>query len=249
MKPERFYNDIICLNVLASDKENAKEIVEATEGHVVVGLLSANYDTTELAVEDMKAYDKELGGAVSVGLGAGNPRQWKMVSDICRDYEPEHVNQVFTAVGHTRSSVNNAQTFINCLVNPVEEAGYVNIATGPLSSEANQVKAPVKSAIAMIRDMGGDSIKFFPMNGLKTIEQYKSIAEACAEENFALEPTGGLDLDNFEEIVTIALEAGVKKIIPHVYSSIIDAETGKTKIEDVRSLFEIMKRLGDKYGG
>lgn len=248
MKPERFYNDIICLNVLASDQENAKEIVEATEGHVVVGLLSANYETTELAVGDMKAYDKKIGGAVSVGLGAGNPKQWKMVADICRDYEPEHVNQVFTAVGQTRSSVNNAETFINCLVNPVNEIGYVNIATGPLSSNTEQVKAPVKSAIAMIRDMGGNSIKFFPMNGLEMIEQYKSIAKACAEENFALEPTGGLDLDNFEEIVTIALEAGVKKIIPHVYSSIIDAKTGKTKIEDVRTIYEIMKQLGDKYG-
>lgn len=249
MKPERFYNDIICLNVLASDKENAKEIVEATEGHVVVGLLSANYDTTKLAVEDMQAYDEDLGGAVSVGLGAGNPKQWKMVVDICRDYVPEHVNQVFTAVGQTRSSVNNEQTFINCLVNPVKENGYVNIATGPLSSQLEQVKAPIKSAIAMIRDMGGNSLKYFPMNGLETVEQYKSIAKACAEEGFALEPTGGLDLENFEEIVTIALEAGVKKIIPHVYSSIIDSETGKTRIEDVKSLYEIMKKLGDKYGG
>lgn len=249
MKPERFYNDIICLNVLASDKQNAKEIVEATEGHVVVGILSANYDTTDLAIEDMKAYDENLGGAVSVGLGAGNPKQWKMVADICRGYEPEHVNQVFTAIGQTRSSVNNEQTFINCLVNPVEEIGYVNIATGPLSSELEQVKAPIKSAIAMIRDMGGNSIKFFPMNGLNTIEQYKAVAKVCAEEGFALEPTGGLDLHNFEEIVTIALESGVKKVIPHVYSSIIDSKTGKTRIEDVDTLYEIIKKLGDKYGG
>lgn len=248
MKPERFYKDTICLNVLASDQANAKEIVEATEGHVVVGLLSANYQTTELAVADMAAYDEKLSGAISVGLGAGDPKQWKMVADICKAYKPEHVNQVFTAVGQTRASVANEDAFINCLVNPVDKAGYVNIATGPLSSQREQVIAPIESAIAMIRDMGGNSIKFFPMNGLETINQYKEVARVCAAEEFALEPTGGLDLENFEEIVTIALEAGVKKVIPHVYSSIIDSETGKTKIEDVGVLYDIMKKLGDRYG-
>lgn len=248
MKSLRFYNDIISLNVLANGIDNAKEILDATEGHVVIGLLSANYPSSEAAVEDMKAYDEVLGGAVSVGLGAGDPKQWKMVADICKTYKPEHVNQVFTGIGQTRTSVGNDETFINCLVNPLEESGYVNIATGPISSQAEMVKAPIKSAIAMIRDMGGNSIKYFPMNGLEKIEQYKSIAVACAEEGFALEPTGGLDLDNFEEIVTVALEAGVKKIIPHVYSSIIDKETGKTRVEDVEKLYKIMKRLGDKYG-
>lgn len=248
MKSRRFLNDRICLNVLASDIDNAKEIVEATEGHVVVGLLSANYLTTEAAVADMQAHDKVLDGAVSVGLGAGDPNQWSMVADICKTYTPEHVNQVFTAIGQTRTSVNNDSTFINCLVHPLEESDYVDVATGPLSSGCEPVKAPIESAIAMIRDMGGNSIKFFPMNGLQSITQYKSIARACAEENFALEPTGGLDLDNFEEIVTVALEAGVQKIIPHVYSSIIDKTTGKTKIADVKKLYEIMKRLGKQYG-
>lgn len=248
MKPNRFYNDLICLNVLASDVNNAKAILDATEGHVVVGLLSANYLSTDAAVEDMRAYDKALHGAVSVGLGAGDPNQWKMVADICKQYEPEHVNQVFTAVGQTRTSVNNDTTFINCLVNPLDKLDYVNIATGPLSSERKPIKAHIKTAIAMIRDMGGNSVKFFPMNGLQTIEQYKRVAKACAEEDFALEPTGGLDLDNFEEIVSIALEAGVKKVIPHVYSSIIDADSGETKIDDVEKLYEIMKKLGNQYG-
>lgn len=74
-------------------------------------------------------------------------------------------------------------------------------------------------------------------------EEYKAVAKACAENNFVLEPTGGIDLDNFEEILQIALEAGVEKIIPHVYSSIIDKETGDTKPEDVKVLYEIMQKL------
>ena len=63
--------------------------------------------------------------------------------------------------------------------------------------------------------MGGSSIKFFNMKGLDHIEEYKVVAKACAENDFYLEPTGGIDLENFQEIVQIAVDAGVKKIIPH----------------------------------
>ncbi|MBZ1407903.1 oxo-acid lyase, partial [Escherichia coli] len=55
-------------------------------------------------------------------------------------------------------------------------------------------------------------------------------------------PTGGIDLDNFAEILQIALDAGVKKIIPHIYSSIIDKESGNTRPEDVRQLLQMVKQ-------
>ena len=69
------------------------------------------------------------------------------------------------------------------------------------------------------------------------------MAEACARNDFILEPTGGIDLDNFREIMQIILDAGVKKVIPHIYSSIIDKETGNTRNEDVKKLMEIVKEL------
>lgn len=80
------------------------------------------------------------------------------------------------------------------------------------------------------------------MKGLAHIEEYKAVAKACAENDFYLEPTGGIDLENFEEIVQIAVDAGVKKIIPHVYSSIIDPETGDTRPEDVKTLLSLIKK-------
>jgi uncharacterized protein (TIGR03581 family) len=58
-----------------------------------------------------------------------------------------------------------------------------------------------------------------------------------------LEPTGGIDLENFEEILQIAVDAGVKKVIPHIYSSIIDGETGDTRPEDVQTLAEMTKKV------
>ena len=58
-----------------------------------------------------------------------------------------------------------------------------------------------------------------------------------------MEPTGGIDLENFEPIMEIALAAGVTKIIPHIYSSIIDSASGHTRPEDVKTLLASVKKL------
>lgn len=247
MEQERFLHDTICLNVLASDLENAKEIYEVTEGHVIIGLLSANFQSVDEAVEQLELYDRALDGAISLGLGGGDPHQSEMVIDISRKYSVSHINQVFTAVGQTRAIVEHQQSWINALIHPTKDIHMVNIATGPLSSQQEETHVPIWTAIAMVRDMGGNSVKFFPMGGVGAIEQYKQVATICAEENFALEPTGGVDLDNFKQIVKIALQKGVPKVIPHVYSSIIDSTTGKTRVKDVKKLYSFMKELTAQY--
>jgi len=238
-----YLEERICLNVLAHSVENAKECYEAAEGHVVLGVLSKNYTSDELAVEDMKLYQAATNNALSVGLGAGDPNQSQMVSRISAILQPQHVNQVFTGVGTSRALLGQADTIVNGLVSPTGKVGYVNIATGPLSSRAPEAVVPIETAIKLLKDMGGSSVKYFPMKGLAHKEEYQAVAEACAKYDFYLEPTGGIDLSNVEEIVQIAVDAGVKKIIPHIYSSIIDSETGDTKPEDVKTLLEIMKKI------
>lgn len=233
----------ICLNVLANSVENAKECYEAAEGHVVLGVLSKNYASDELAIEDMRLYQAATNNALSVGLGAGDPNQSQMVSRISAVLQPQHVNQVFTGVGASRALLGQADTVVNGLVSPTGKVGYVNIATGPLSSKASETIVPIETAIKLLQDMGGSSVKYFPMKGLSHKEEYQAVAKACAKYDFYLEPTGGIDLTNFAEIVQIAVDAGVKKIIPHVYSSIIDSETGDTKPEDVQALLKMMKAI------
>lgn len=238
-----YLNEHICLNVLANSVENAKDCYEAAEGHVVLGVLSKNYATDEAAIEDMKKYQQATNNALSVGLGAGDPNQSQMVSRISAVLQPQHVNQVFTGVGTSRALLGQTDTVINGLVSPTGKVGYVNIATGPLSSQSQEGIIPIETAIRLLQDMGGSSIKYFPMKGLAHREEYIAVAKACTAADFYLEPTGGIDLDNFEEIVQLAVDAGVKKIIPHVYSSIIDPVTGDTRVEDVQNLLAIMKRL------
>ena len=239
-----FYKDRVMLNVLGGSLENAKEVYEAGEKHVLVGVLSANYPDVASAVEDMRKYNEVLEGNLSVGLGGGNPAQWKAVGDIAKEVKANHYNQVFTAVSYTRANVGNDEALINCLVSPSGEPGKVIISTGPLSKDAKvPALVDVDTTIAMIKDMGGTSIKFFPMHGLACKDELIEVANACARNDLILEPTGGIDLDNFREILSIALNAGVKKVIPHVYSSIIDKETGNTRTEDVKTLLDIVKEL------
>lgn len=242
-KTPNFLDDKICLNVLANSIENAKEIYKAANGYVLVGILSKNYDCTKLALHDMKRYQEAVENAISVGLGAGDPNQWRMVADIAKDLQPQHVNQVFTGVGYTRGVLGQMETVVNGLLSPSGTAGMVKISTGPLSSLEKQAIVPVESAIDMLKDMGCSSVKFYNMRGLDTRQEYEAVCIACANKNFMIEPTGGIDVTNFEEICQIALQAGVKKIIPHVYTSIIDKETGDTIIKDIKTLYTIMERL------
>ena len=71
---------------------NASAIYEAAEGHVLVGVLSKNYPDVASAVADMREYAKLIDNALSVGLGAGDPNQSAMVSEISRQVQPQHVN-------------------------------------------------------------------------------------------------------------------------------------------------------------
>ncbi|WBU48891.1 KDGP aldolase family protein [Kosakonia pseudosacchari] len=238
-----FYRDRVCLNVLAGSKENASAIYEAAEGHVLVGVLSKNYPDVATAVADMRDYAARIDNALSVGLGAGDPNQSAMVSAISREVQPQHVNQVFTGVATSRALLGQNDTVVNGLVSPTGTPGMVKISTGPLSSQAPDGIVPVETAIALLKDMGGSSIKYFPMGGLKCRDEFIAVAQACARHDFWLEPTGGIDLENFSEILQIALDAGVRKVIPHIYSSIIDKASGDTRPADVRQLLDMTKTL------
>ncbi|EKT60003.1 2-dehydro-3-deoxy-phosphogluconate aldolase [Providencia sneebia] len=237
-----FYHQRVCLNVLAGSHKNAKDIYEAAETYVVVGVLSKNYPDLDSAIADMRIYAQETHNALSVGLGAGDPNQSTMVSLISKELQPQHVNQVFTGAPISRALLGQNETFVNALVSPSGTVGMVKISTGPLSSQAPDGIVPIETAIMMLKDMGASSIKFFNMKGLAHIEEYKAVAEACAKFDFSLEPTGGIDLENFSQILQIALDAGVKKIIPHIYSSIIDKDSGETRPDDVRKLLSMVKQ-------
>lgn len=239
-----FYKGRVALNCLAKDIKNAKEVSEAMDGHVAVGVLSKQFNTVEEGVAVVKEYLKEI-PTVSVGLGAGDPAQWEKAAKIAAETDPGHVNESFTGAPVARGMLVGKgceNTRVNSLMSPTGIVGKVNISTGTLSREGEVVLADVETAVMMLKDMQVDAVKFFPMGGLKSIEELKAVAAACAKHDIMLEPTGGITKENFKEILQVCLDAGVKKIMPHVYNSIMN-ENGETIVSDVEEIFEMMKEL------
>jgi Protein of unknown function (DUF1341). len=56
------------------------------------------------------------------------------------------------------------------------------LATGPLSSQTAPTEVSIETAIALLKDMGGSSIKFFPMKGLTHKEEYEAVAKSLCRK-------------------------------------------------------------------
>ncbi len=103
---------------------------------------------------------------------------------------------------------------------------------------------PLETAIALLKDMGGSSIKYFPMGGLKHRAEFEAVAKACAARTISGSSRPAVSIwKTTARSWKIALDAGVSKIIPHIYSSIIDKASGNTRPADVRQLLEMTKQL------
>jgi 2-dehydro-3-deoxy-phosphogluconate aldolase len=253
MQSISFYRNRVAINVLAHDLDNAEAVFHAADGHAAIGLLSSRFDTVEEGVRAARQWQERV--CLSVGLGAGDPAQFYKAAMIAAETAPAHVNQTFTGAGFAAGAACFAAgacvdktartTLINAMVKPSGIPGKVILSTGEESSKAEEpVLADTDAAVLMVRDLGAHSIKFFPMNGLKSLDELKVLASSCARHGLdMLEPTGGLDLHNFGTILKVCLDAGVKRVMPHVYSSIIDKETGCTRPDDVRELMSIVRLL------
>lgn len=240
-------NNKVLINCLANSIANAKEISEVAQGSVLIGILAKNYSLTKEAIIAVKKYQNSIGDYISIGLGAGDPTMWKRVAKIAKATNPIHINQIFTATGYTSAIITRKNIIINSLISPTGKVGFVKISTGEFSQNYEPAIVPVETALIMAKEQGANSIKFFNMKGLNHLAEFKALAQMCAKHEMILEPTGGLTLKNIGSIIEIALKMGVKKIIPHVYSSIIDKHTGKTDITKLQKLLTIVRESTNKY--
>ncbi|MEA5010115.1 MAG: KDGP aldolase [Angelakisella sp.] len=241
-----FYRDKVIVNLLARDLDNAVEVADVLDGHVLVGVLTKNYSTVNSCVSVVKEYMKKLTN-VSVGLGAGDPKQWKMVAEVAAQTDPGHANEVFTGAMYCQGALAAAgctNTIVNCLISPTGIPGKVKISTGPVSSQGKDLVVDVEDAMALMKDLGLPSIKYFDIHGTAHLEELKVVADAAVKAGIpVMEPTGGIAPDNLKEIVKICHDAGCEKIIPHVYSSIINKETKLTQVDLVKKIYEDIKTI------
>ncbi len=243
MQQINFYRQRVAINVLAKDIANAREIYDAAEGHAAIGVLSAQFASVEEGVQEVTRWMAEI-PSISVGLGAGDPAQYYKAAMIASALHPAHVNQTFTGCGFAAGALaatGGQQTCINALGSPT---GEVLISTGVSSCQGTPARVSCDAAVRMMQDMGAHAAKFFPMGGEKSLPELYMLATTAARNGMTLiEPTGGIDLDNFGIILQSCLEAGVPRVMPHVYSSIIDPQTGNTRPEDIRRLMDIVKAV------
>ncbi|MFZ7132558.1 MAG: 2-dehydro-3-deoxy-phosphogluconate aldolase [Eubacteriales bacterium] len=241
-----FFKDKIALNLLAKDVSNAKEVEKILEGNVIIGILSKDFNDKEEAIRYVKAFKKEI-SAVSIGLGAGDPKQWEMAAEIAAETDPGHVNQVFTTAAYTLGLLKGKgcnRTIVNALISPTGQPGKVIISTGPVSNEMEPAIVTTKVALSMMKDVGIMSVKFFNMGGLKYIDDLKEVAKTCSEVGIPIiEPTGGITLNNIAIIMRTCIDAGCERVIPHVYSAAIDQSTGLTDRVIVSKLYDEMKMV------
>ncbi|MCK1997568.1 KDGP aldolase [Psychrobacillus psychrodurans] len=231
----------VIFNVLAKDLKNAKELVQIAGDRVLVGVMVKNFPTEEAAIQLVKEF-KGNNIPVSVGLGAGDPAMWKKVTEVSVATLPDHINQVFPASGYTLGRLEQTTEnvpLINSMIEPTGTPGQVYISTGPLSS-AHREKVTCELAATMIAEMGIPSIKFYPIEGVKYLDELAEMTQAASKVGIKIiEPTGGIDLSNVHEIVQICLENGAELVIPHLYSSLIDKESGETKSSAMKQLVEL----------
>lgn len=246
MQQINFYRQRVAINVLAKDIANAREIYDAAEGHAVIGILSAQFAGVDEGVAEVKRWMAAV-PSLSVGLGAGDPSQYKKAAMIAASVHPAHVNQTFTGCGFAAGALTatgGERTCINALVSPTGTPGEVLISTGVSSAQGTPARVSCDAAVRMMQDMGAHAAKFFPMGGETSLSELYVLASTAARNGMTLiEPTGGIDLDNVGVILQTCLEAGVPRVMPHVYSAIIDPRTGETRPEDVVALMNIVKAL------
>jgi 2-dehydro-3-deoxy-phosphogluconate aldolase len=224
--------------VLAKDLDNAQRILEAAGGQVYIGLMVKNFATVEAAV----AAVEQLQAAqipVSVGLGAGDPAMWRKVADVAVRTKPAHVNQVFPAAGYTLGALRSAgseHTVVNALIAPSGVPGKVRITTGP-QSERYAETVSCEAAAAMLAELGVPSVKFYPIAGTERLDEVAEMVKAAVKHGIRMfEPTGGIDTVTIRRIVEVCADNGAEFIVPHVYTSIIDKESGRTRLKDIREL-------------
>jgi len=237
-------NPVIKLNVLARDVENAKQIVEATNGRVFIGLMVKSFASTDLAIQTVEEFQAAQ-IPVSVGLGAGDPAQWEKVAEVATRTKPAHVNQVFPAAGYTLGalrSVGSQHTLVNALIKPSGTPGKVIIATGPISQNYEDVVS-CDSAAAMLAEIGVPSVKFYPIEGDKRLDEVGEMVKAAVRHGIkTFEPTGGINARSLPQVLDVCVKNGAEQILAHVYTSIVDKTTGLTRLEDIRELMQIISR-------
>lgn len=234
----------VLLNVQARSAEAAAEASGLLGAAVLVGVMARDFPRLEDGVNYVQTLHAQ-GVQVSVGLGDGSAEQWERALQLALRTKPHHLNQIFSAASLSQSLLRSlgAPTLVNGMVKPAGQPGLVHIGTGPLSQLNGSATIPVQAALAILKETGVQSVKFFPIEGTGRLEELRQIARAVAEMDMMLEPTGGITPENVAAIVGVCLEEGVQYIMPHLYGSLKNRHTGDLDMQKLETAYKNVQSL------
>ncbi|MBN2981866.1 oxo-acid lyase [Cohnella algarum] len=223
--------DRLLFNFLALDKRNAEEVMEASGGYAVPGIVSTDFATPEEASARV-AQLKEAAPIVSVGLGGGgDTSMWRKVLDIGLASDPGHINQPFHTASYAQGMFDKAGVaqYVNALIAPTGQKGVVRLANG---SEID-----VDALLELAAMMNVVSIKVMPVKGLDHLDELVYIAQAAARRGiYGIEPAGGIHAGNVRELVAALLRTDIPFVMPHIFGNTIDPGSGRTLPEKVEEI-------------
>lgn len=234
----------VLLNIQTHSLRTSKEAAELLGNAVLVGVTAKAYPNLEEGI----AYIRELhqnGVQVSAGLGDGSADQWERALELAMHTNPVHLNQIFPAAGLSQYALKQkgSDTWVNGMVAPTGEPGKVILGTGPLSKNEKGSIVSIQSALAMLKEVGIQSVKFFPIQGTGRLDEVRAVAQAVAQAGMVMEPTGGITPENVAEIVDLCLEQGVQYIMPHIYGSLKDSSTNDLDIRLLKQAYQNIKAV------
>ncbi len=238
----------VIFNFLANNLQNAREIYEVAEGAVIFGVKAKDYSSVKQLNETVSAFKEEF-GVVSLVLGDGDPGQWNKVIESALAISPGHINQVFPALGYTLGALEAkgilSQNIVNALVSFSGTPGKVNISTGILSKGSSEpATVPIETALKMIKEIGGRSLKVLPFDSKKRLGEFEIIVAAALKEKIdIIEPTGGINASNLIDILKICVAGSKGLIIPHIHNAVMNSSKQKTDPKKVAHIVALTKEF------
>ena len=232
----------IMINVQCHSVQRSIEIEDKFHGCILVGVTAKDFPDLEEGVRFISELQKKDVG-VSAGLGDGSAAQWSRALELAIRTNPIHLNQIFPAASLSQHALKalGHRTLVNALIRPSGRPGYVCISTGPVSEGQENGVISVDTAAAMLSEVGVQSLKFFPIEGTKHLDELAEVARAAGKFGMAIEPTGSITPENVAAVVKTCIKAGAEHIMPHLYGSLKNRETGELEEEKLSTAYKNIK--------
>lgn len=216
----------ILLNVQTDSLRTAVILPQMYPNRIIIGVTAQRFPALDEGIALIRQ-TQENGVLVSAGLGDGAADQWQRALDLALATRPFHLNHVFPAAALSRRALKDAgaAAIVNGLIKPSGVTGAVRIGTRPLSASHGDETVSAELAINLLHEVGVETVKFFPLRGLRHLDELARVAEVAVSRNMMIEPTGGLTPKNLPSILETCIGAGARRIMPHLYTSVEDPRT------------------------